>query len=129
MRRRPPRSTRTDTLFPYTTLFRSVLGQEQVRHRLADDGRASDHHGVEAREVGPGAPQQKQAAERRARHHAAGAGGQAADIDRMEAVDVQIGRAHVGTPVTNAQLVCRFLLEKTIKDTKIKNLNSKINKK
>src|SRR3546814_2049549 len=25
MRRRPPRSTRTDTLFPYTTLFRSVL--------------------------------------------------------------------------------------------------------
>src|SRR3546814_10210818 len=26
MNRRPPRSTRTDTLFPYTTLFRSVLG-------------------------------------------------------------------------------------------------------
>src|SRR3546814_12707382 len=25
MIRRPPRSTRTDTLFPYTTLFRSVL--------------------------------------------------------------------------------------------------------
>src|SRR3546814_10197490 len=25
MRRRPPRSTRTDTLFPYTTLFRSGL--------------------------------------------------------------------------------------------------------
>src|SRR3546814_1398737 len=25
MRRRPPRSTRTDTLFPYTTLFRSAL--------------------------------------------------------------------------------------------------------
>src|SRR3546814_18395963 len=25
--RRPPRSKRTDTLFPYTTLFRSVLGQ------------------------------------------------------------------------------------------------------
>src|SRR3546814_16862645 len=36
MRRRPPRSTRTDTLFPYTTLFRSGLarplqvGQHQV---------------------------------------------------------------------------------------------------
>src|SRR3546814_13102669 len=26
MRRRPPRSTRTDTLFPYTTLFRSPRG-------------------------------------------------------------------------------------------------------
>src|SRR3546814_19286586 len=30
MIRRPPRSTRTDTLFPYTTLFRSVL--EAFRH-------------------------------------------------------------------------------------------------
>src|SRR3546814_9419175 len=28
MIRRPPRSTRTDTLFPYTTLFRSVAGWE-----------------------------------------------------------------------------------------------------
>src|SRR3546814_10508559 len=26
MLRRPPRSTRTDTLFPYTTLFRSSIG-------------------------------------------------------------------------------------------------------
>src|SRR3546814_18279936 len=26
--RRPPRSTRTDTLFPYTTLFRSPFGQD-----------------------------------------------------------------------------------------------------
>src|SRR3546814_14520972 len=29
MIRRPPRSTRTDTLFPYTTLFRSVAGLPQ----------------------------------------------------------------------------------------------------
>src|SRR3546814_6766201 len=28
MIRRPPRSTRTDTLFPYTTLFRSVVADE-----------------------------------------------------------------------------------------------------
>src|SRR3546814_2958362 len=28
---RPPRSTRTDTLFPYTTLFRSVGGAEHRR--------------------------------------------------------------------------------------------------
>src|SRR3546814_4467537 len=27
--RRPPRSTRTDTLFPYTTLFRSSKGKEK----------------------------------------------------------------------------------------------------
>src|SRR3546814_2684626 len=30
MIRRPPRSTRTDTLFPYTTLFRSHSGREVV---------------------------------------------------------------------------------------------------
>src|SRR3546814_18559474 len=32
MRRPPPRSTRTDTLFPYTTLFRSQLVAIGVRH-------------------------------------------------------------------------------------------------
>src|SRR3546814_19364578 len=41
MIRRPPRSTRTDTLFPYTTLFRSVLdGLDEVKictgYRLGD---------------------------------------------------------------------------------------------
>src|SRR3546814_1848809 len=35
MIRRPPRSTRTDTLFPYTTLFRS-LGRRNNRHDEAD---------------------------------------------------------------------------------------------
>src|SRR3546814_7928598 len=30
MIRRPPRSTRTDTLFPYTTLFRSDIGDDEV---------------------------------------------------------------------------------------------------
>src|SRR3546814_3537964 len=33
MIRRPPRSTRTDTLFPYTTLFRSVPGRNHGRAR------------------------------------------------------------------------------------------------
>src|SRR3546814_11242160 len=32
MIRRPPRSTRTDTLFPYTTLFRSVVSQRHGTH-------------------------------------------------------------------------------------------------
>src|SRR3546814_1390721 len=31
MRRRPPRSTRTDTLFPYTTLFRSLPLHENLK--------------------------------------------------------------------------------------------------
>src|SRR3546814_18723782 len=34
MIRRPPRSTRTDTLFPYTTLFRSHAGRELAARRL-----------------------------------------------------------------------------------------------
>src|SRR3546814_6511123 len=52
MIRRPPRSTRTDTLFPYTTLFRSdqlqraallgdqqaAVGQEGHRPRLVESG-------------------------------------------------------------------------------------------
>src|SRR3546814_205457 len=36
MIRRPPRSTRTDTLFPYTTLFRSHHQQESRRNPLAE---------------------------------------------------------------------------------------------
>src|SRR3546814_1256472 len=37
MIRRPPRSTRTDTLFPYTTLFRSA--EEQAAQFLIDEAR------------------------------------------------------------------------------------------
>src|SRR3546814_6632167 len=36
MIRRPPRSTRTDTLFPYTTLFRSALHAPGVREGPQD---------------------------------------------------------------------------------------------
>src|SRR3546814_12812034 len=32
IRRRPPRSTRTDTLFPYTTPFRSLLREHFARY-------------------------------------------------------------------------------------------------
>src|SRR3546814_5349942 len=38
MIRRPPRATRTDPRFPYTTLFRSVLPDQQRRHLLLDAG-------------------------------------------------------------------------------------------
>src|SRR3546814_21078738 len=40
MIRRPPRSTRTDTLFPYTTLFRSHWGWALSCHGRAPTGRA-----------------------------------------------------------------------------------------
>src|SRR3546814_14039831 len=35
MIRRPPRSTRTDTLFPYTTLFRSLQGLDKITARVS----------------------------------------------------------------------------------------------
>src|SRR3546814_12636951 len=38
MIRRPPRSTRTDTLFPYTTLFRSPLPGQQPLTELEMKG-------------------------------------------------------------------------------------------
>src|SRR3546814_6850404 len=58
MIRRPPRSTRTDTLFPYTTLFRSdvvrairddapfsINGREVVaRHLDSEIGQRSEEH-------------------------------------------------------------------------------------
>src|SRR3546814_14205486 len=36
MIRRPPRSTRTDTLFPYTTLFRSVYNLDLKNGKLTE---------------------------------------------------------------------------------------------
>src|SRR3546814_1369206 len=41
MIRRPPRSTRTDTLFPYTTLFRSHLRKKQ---HIANARRVGQKH-------------------------------------------------------------------------------------
>src|SRR3546814_12908088 len=64
MRRRPPRSTRTDTLFPYTTLFRCrrLLFHEDANRGAAQGGarrnaaappRASaDRGGGDARRIG-----------------------------------------------------------------------------
>src|SRR3546814_12761119 len=89
--RRPPRSTRTDTLFPYTTLVRAAVAD------MADRAHAQAHQ------------------------VAVGVGGVAHEVAVQAAARLglgeEIGRAHVLTPVTNAHLVCRLLLEK-------KNYNS-----
>src|SRR3546814_6197748 len=42
MIRRPPRSTRTDTLFPYTTLFRSPDGIDLEAQSYAEKDRYTD---------------------------------------------------------------------------------------
>src|SRR3546814_5652735 len=41
MIRRPPRSTRTDTLFPYTTLFRSIRPEAAAHGADSHPGRLS----------------------------------------------------------------------------------------
>src|SRR3546814_617266 len=51
MIRRPPRSTRTDTIFPYTTLFRSdagLLRRQGHRRRHRDDRCARNRQGLRA---------------------------------------------------------------------------------
>src|SRR3546814_992886 len=80
MIRRPPRSTRTDTLFPYTTLFRSLA----VAHRL--DAGAHDL-GDERRRVDR--QREPQRGELRLQHHAA------ANVEGRERRLVERGR-HAG---------------------------------
>src|SRR3546814_10149512 len=50
MIRRPPRSTRTVTLFPYTTLFRAPFGQ-RVDHRVLDPAHVVAHADLQAPQV------------------------------------------------------------------------------
>src|SRR3546814_4404794 len=60
MLRRPPRSTRTDTLFPFTTLFRSAVLHLDMRLAGAIGG---DHHfgavGGRNRSLAPGEAQRR----------------------------------------------------------------------
>src|SRR3546814_9379410 len=80
----PPRSTRTDTLFPYTTLFRSSLL--------------------------PGlSPMQKYSPFCTVNSLAAIPASASFSVTQGKA---EIGRAHVCNPVTNEHLVCRLLLDK-----------------
>src|SRR3546814_18230015 len=88
MRRRPPRSTRTDTLLPAPTLFRAAGARARPALRLRRGAVAAALQ-REDRETQP-APRGGAAAEREA--------------------SGQIGRAHICTPVTNAPLVCRLLM-------------------
>src|SRR3546814_10264428 len=105
MIRRPPRATRTDTLFPYTTLFRSPVGGHRARRIRACARRPL----VAARMDADVRTPQRAAADRARRRRRLLAGQPAGTV--ACAAGAEIGRAHVCTPVTNSQLVCRHLLE------------------
>src|SRR3546814_8462386 len=132
MIRRPPRSTRTDTLFPYTTLFRSprqvnhseFLYQSPAALELifpCPQGRKNLTWRLVALAIpfvcflfnGCFSRAQKWIGELfkrqgRGQGHDAGV---ALLADFFQAGGNEIGRAHVRTPVTNAHIVCRLLLE------------------
>src|SRR3546814_4731681 len=50
MRRRTPRSTRSDTLFPYTTLFRSV-GASKIARDITEHAEAQEQQQLLLREM------------------------------------------------------------------------------
>src|SRR3546814_8628277 len=125
MIRRPPGCTRTATLFPCTTLFRcliaalglAALGVWQVERRAwkhelmaAVDARV---HAAPVAAPGPGTWNAVNAKDDAYRRVTASGTFRHDRETLVQAVTEQIGSANVGTPVTNAQLVCRLLLEKT----------------
>src|SRR3546814_3723422 len=82
MIRRPPRSTRTDTLFPYTTRFRSAGAAQHLDRpgRCRQEPRLRRGHGLPE---GRTAPSQVQDRDGDLRHqHAAGAVLADPDLDR-----------------------------------------------
>src|SRR3546814_10710629 len=116
MIRPPPRSTPTDTLFPYTTPFRSCVGRppgaQAVDPMVLDRG--DTFLNAVPRPLGPGQQRRGDIAFLDPR----------AILDRqavigpepqppLVAIDLDQDRKSTRlTPVTNAHLVCRLLLEK-----------------
>src|SRR3546814_10100856 len=132
MRRRPPISTRTDTLFPYTTLFRSRVVAEAVVVEHPQDGLDGLHQPVARGELLEGEGRVRVGAEAAGHedpeavldnrlagvvlvlvgdgddaqvveHGLAAIGGAAGEVD-LE-LPGQNRRAYVGTPVTTTNIV------------------------
>src|SRR3546814_5292436 len=92
MIRRPPRSTRTDTLFPYTTLFRSAVGRGR--------GQLSTRQGRQIRTPEPG--KNGQDPESGAAGH--GVFGRARRYGKRSQQPVQRGRARPASPMERSLL-------------------------
>src|SRR3546814_16572409 len=97
MIRRPPRSTRTDTLFPYTTLFRSAFDDQRFRATLMRRDRGTGAGGAEAdhQDVAAPVPMQRRfiVDDARAVDRQSAVSGSA--IARHSGARNKIGRAHV----------------------------------
>src|SRR3546814_10918825 len=100
--RRPPISTLTATLFPYPTLFRSAGGF----------GGAGGANNSTSRRAGVDTSNCCLCLSRNTANVILLSGSFLRSARMTSRGFAKIGRAHVCTPVTNAQLVCRLLLEK-----------------
>src|SRR3546814_8102807 len=107
MKRRPPSSTRTDTLFPYPTLFRAGI-VAAICLRAFEHFASIAHPPPRNLECREGIRQQLFAQAPERVHGGAGAG----PHRRRQPADRKSTRLN---SVTNAQPVCRLLLEKTTK--------------
>src|SRR3546814_3912545 len=108
MVRRPPRSTRTDTLFPYTTLFRSAVidAVAKVTHIAPAD---ADGRIIGSPVVAPGVIEYDVG---RLGLCAGITGARYTTTTEVYPDSPRDRQSHVGTPVTNAHIVCRLLVEK-----------------
>src|SRR3546814_8410303 len=104
MIRRPSRSTRTYTLFPCTTLFRSLYGEKAAGKVAWLVGQDYERCRAEFNYISELLSQFYPGVRPTSR------------VDPGEIRVPEIGRAHVCTPVTNAHHVCRLLLEKKNKN-------------
>src|SRR3546814_12994531 len=98
MMRRPPRSTRTDTLCPYPTLFRFMLAEEEAdnpsTHEQGTDRPGRTHSSMGSRRSSYGDTDwQEQGEELFARHVANALEGAALGEPDAEIVVIAIGRA------------------------------------
>src|SRR3546814_9219984 len=120
MIRRPPRSTRTDTRFPYATLFRALPKTLKVESPFTSQAnpRRGAHWFFASRYFSPKLLMLVNWSLRMPRdNNRLSATCQRSSMYQafcsssmlVEVRHSKIGRAHVCTPVTNAHLVCRHL--------------------
>src|SRR3546814_7363615 len=110
----PPVSTRPHTLFPSPALFRSGLDSvpNSSRNRVPPSASSKRPTRALVAPVKAHASWPNSSASIKV-------SGSAAQFMMTSGPSQQIGRAHVLTPVTNAHLVCRLLLEKKKQHTAI----------
>src|SRR6056297_2983397 len=126
MIRRPPRSTRTDTLFPYTTLFRSLQAVDDrgvcggvpcVRHRSGVRSARGALHGCQHRRIGGSHPGRRgrrggrtgfRAHQRRSRRRSGVGGGAVVPVGELLVPDDPRIRGAAGQRTPTAGVVAAY---------------------